>query len=150
MLEGRDILASLIPHAGKMCLLDCVSSWDDQQILCQSQTHRDPTNPLRRAGRLSSVHGIEYAAQAAALHGALTKGKEGGPLAAGRLVAVRHVTLAHPFLDDITAPLEIAAERLIATGDSFIYQFRISASDQSLLTGRLSVIAGPGNQNRIP
>ena len=54
-----------------MCLLDEVLTWDATQIRCRSATHRVPDNPLRAHGRLGAVCGIEYAAQAMAVHGAL-------------------------------------------------------------------------------
>ncbi|WP_206685552.1 hypothetical protein, partial [Escherichia coli] len=34
------------------------------RIRCTATSHRDPRNPLRSHGRLASVCGIEYAAQA--------------------------------------------------------------------------------------
>ena len=43
-------IRTLIPHAGLMCLLDEVTRWDERSIVCISNTHRDPTNPLRRQG----------------------------------------------------------------------------------------------------
>ncbi len=64
-------IRTLIPHSGMMCLLDEVTQWDDRSITCVTNTHRDPANPLRRDGRLSSVHAFEYGAQAAAVHGGL-------------------------------------------------------------------------------
>ena len=39
-------IRTLIPHAGLMCLLDSVLRWDDESIVCVSETHRDPANPL--------------------------------------------------------------------------------------------------------
>ena len=58
-----------------------------------------PGNPLRRAGRLAAVCGIEYGLQAAALHGALLRRRRG---AAGRLRwrALRAVALRVDRLDD--------------------------------------------------
>ncbi|AOU99283.1 hypothetical protein BI364_16290 [Acidihalobacter yilgarnensis] len=144
MLIERPAIATLIPHAGDMCLIESVSSWDDTHIACHSHTHLDPANPLRRAGRLACVHGIEYAAQAAALHGALLAQRAGLSLATGRLAAVRDIDFQAARLDEIEAPLDIGAERLIATGDSFIYGFRVTVGGQPLLSGRLSVIAGAG------
>ena len=61
-------IRTLIPHSDLMCLLDDVMQWDDRSIVCFTNTHRDPANPLRRAGRLSAVHAFEYGAQAAAIH----------------------------------------------------------------------------------
>ena len=63
-IEKAEIRA-LIPHAGLMCLLDRVLQWDDESIVCVSQTHRDSNNPLRRDRRLSALHAVEYGAQAA-------------------------------------------------------------------------------------
>ena len=60
-----------IPHKGRMCLLDAVLSWDATRIRCRSASHRTPDNPLRAHGRLGAACGIEYAAQAMAVHGAL-------------------------------------------------------------------------------
>ncbi len=48
--------------------------WDAQHIRCRSATHRLPGNPLRSQGRLGAACGIEYAAQAMAVHGALANG----------------------------------------------------------------------------
>ena len=62
-----------IPHKGRMCLLDDVLSWDRSRIRCRSAQHRTPDNPLRAHGRLGAACGIEYAAQAMAVHGALLR-----------------------------------------------------------------------------
>jgi predicted hotdog family 3-hydroxylacyl-ACP dehydratase len=64
-------IRTLIPHSGLMCLLDEVTEWDQRSIVCITNTHRDPVNPLRREGCLAAVHAFEYGAQAAAVHGGL-------------------------------------------------------------------------------
>ena len=66
-------IRTLIPHSGLMCLLDDVMQWDDRSIVCITNTHRDPANPLRREGCLAAVHAFEYGAQAAAVHGGLDR-----------------------------------------------------------------------------
>ena len=61
-----------IPHKGRMCLLDEVLSWDaTPHPLPQRQRTARRDNPLRAHGRLGAACGIEYAAQAMAVHGAL-------------------------------------------------------------------------------
>ena len=70
----RTQIATLIPHAGAMCLLDAVIAWDATTITCLASSHRTPTNPLAARGRLEVVCGVEYAAQAMAVHGALAGG----------------------------------------------------------------------------
>lgn len=144
MLKDREVLCALIPHAGDMCLIERVAEWDDKRIRCLSNTHLDPRHPLRRSGRLHAVHGIEYAAQAAALHGALLTGhRPNTPAAApGRLVAVRDVVFSAVRLDELEQTLVIEAARLIASGEGVIYRFSVGAGGRELLHGRLSVLGG--------
>src|SRR3954462_15145781 len=66
MLIDKIRIAQLIPHAGDMCLLDAVESWDETHIRCVTATHYWAGNPLRRGGQLGILCGIEYAAQAMA------------------------------------------------------------------------------------
>ena len=71
---NRAWIEARIPHQGRMCLLDEVIEWNAQRIRCRTATHRAPDNPLRSHDRLGIACGIEYAAQAMALHGALANG----------------------------------------------------------------------------
>ncbi len=64
-------ICARLPHAGRMCLLERLEFWDGDSITCIATSHRDADNPLRRGGRLHAVAGVEYAAQAMALHGNL-------------------------------------------------------------------------------
>ena len=67
-------IAAHIPHQGTMCLLDEVVSWDEARIACRASSHRAPDHPLRTHGRLGAACGIESAAQAMAVLGALSLG----------------------------------------------------------------------------
>src|ERR1043166_5384913 len=93
-------IRTLIPHSGLMCLLDEITEWDDQSITCVSNTHRDPGNPLRRDGRLSAVHALEYGAQAAAVHGGLRARAAGASAPPCYLAALREAHLHVGRLDD--------------------------------------------------
>ena len=86
MRLDRGWIESHIPHRARMCLLDEVVSWDAARISCRAVSHRDPDHPLRAHGRLGVACGVEYAAQAMAVHGALASsalavhsGSHGGP-----------------------------------------------------------------------
>ena len=70
-------IAARVPHAGAMCLLDSVVSWDEQHIECRAASHASPTHPLAQDGRLPATAAIEYAAQAMALHGCLVHEQAG-------------------------------------------------------------------------
>lgn len=133
-------IAARIPHQGTMCLLDQVVAWDAQTIRCTARSHREPANPLRAEGRLASVCGIEYAAQAMAIHGALLATDAPTAPRAGYLTSVRSVTLAVATLDDIAGDLQIVAERLSGSDNTILYAFRVSENERELLAGRASVI----------
>src|SRR4051812_43325974 len=97
-MSGPIRIPDLIPHQGAMCLLDEAGSRTPEAILCRTWSHLAPDNPLRRAGRLGAVCGIEYGLQAAALHGALSV--RAGRQHPGYLVALRGVAIEADRLDD--------------------------------------------------
>ena len=132
-------LCRLIPHQGTMCLLDTVEQWDETSITCKTASHSDATNPLRRDNQLEAICGLEYAAQAMAVHvGLLQQGKE-RRIALGYLGAMKNLTLRASRLDDVKGELTVQATRLVGQAGSFIYAFRVSAGRQELLGGRASI-----------
>jgi predicted hotdog family 3-hydroxylacyl-ACP dehydratase len=135
-LLGRDWLGANLPHQGSMSLLDAVVEWDSARLKAVATRHRDPGHPLRRGEELPIACAIEYAAQAAAAHGALLASRPSGP---GMLVAVRSVEFNAARLDDIPGPLEIAVEPLGGGESGVIYRFEISTAGRPLATGRLTV-----------
>jgi predicted hotdog family 3-hydroxylacyl-ACP dehydratase len=135
-------IASRIPHDGRMCLLHEVAAWDANSIDCRARSHRDPANPLRSRSQLSAVHGIEYAAQAMALHGALLGGDDAAAPRPGYIGAVRALELHAARLDDVAEDLAVRAERLIGDASHVLYSFSIRAGPRLLLEGRISVALG--------
>lgn len=134
----KSALCKLIPHAGDMCLLEAVLDWDADSIRCQAVSHQDAGNPLRGEAGLHALTGVEYAAQAMAIHGGLLAG-ESSPPRQGYLAAVRDLDLHVQRLDTLPAPLTIEAERLMGEGDSILYQFALHAAGVCVLAGRASV-----------
>lgn len=122
-----------------MVLLDRVIRWDASHIVCGAWSHLHPANPLRDAGRLACVCGIEYALQAAAVHGALLAG--GKAQRAGYAASLRNVLLHVDRLDDAAlGQLSVRAE--LASQETFgmVYDFVLeSAAGLPLLTGRFSI-----------
>ncbi len=138
-MSSGQALAALIPHADAMCLLDAVESWDETRVACRSASHRRPDHPLRRDGHLSSVHLLEYAAQATAVHGGLTAGPGAAPVR--YLAAVREWDIHVSMLDDVPGDLRIEAERLLSMGDNVVYRCRIEEGGRVLAEGRLTIAA---------
>jgi len=136
-------IAARIPHQGSMCLLDSVLRWDDSSIVCRASSHQATDNPLRADAQLGMANGIEYAAQAMAVHGALLAGSETAP-AAGFLASVRDVKWQAPRLDTQAADLQIHAQRLSGDGNTILYSFHLEAEGSTLMSGRASVMLDAG------
>lgn len=140
----RDELTTLIPHAGLMCLNDAVLEWDQQSVLCSTQSHLRKDNPLYKNKKLSALHAIEYCAQAMAVHGGLLAREQGEVLAAGYLAAIRNVELACEYLDDIAQDLIISARQLMAQGGNLMYEFTMyycqGEKQIKVASGRATVI----------
>ena len=94
---------------------------------------------FRGDGRLGMLCGIEYALQAAALHGAL---RDGAPQPPGYLAALRMSHLATGRLDDPGLGV-LAAHASCDHADAagLLYAIRLAAEDgRTLLEGRATII----------
>lgn len=143
MLIGQPEIRALMPHAGDMCLLAGVTRWDATQIACIAHSHRNAGNPLARNGKVGALCGIEFAAQAMAVHGGLT-GLVGQRPRAGLLVSVRDVEAKVGYLSDYSEDLQIEAEQLMSEQSSVCYSFTLHAGDKELLRGRATVVLDAG------
>lgn len=155
---NRAWIEARIPHQGRMCLLDEVIDWDPHHIRCRTDTHRAPDNPLRSHDRLGIACGIEYAAQAMALHGALAGGalaggepgaSAGNPSRVGLLASVRDVRLHVLRLDDIESDLICEAAHFAGDSLTALYEFALRDRDRILLSGRASVVLDAGRRLRL-
>lgn len=154
---GIERIRELVPHAGRMCLLERVVECDSSAIRCETRSHLDPDNPLLRDGHLSSICAIEYAAQAMALHGALnqTAGDNAAvtiaraqrpqpeaPARHGYLASVRDTRCHTPYLDVFDSKLIVSARRLLGESKHVIYAFVVATGQEELVSGRAAVVLG--------
>lgn len=137
-----DLIYNKLPHKGAMRLLERVLDWDQEAIRCEILSHLSGDNPLRRAGVLASVHAVEYAAQAAAVHGVLCNVLDGGPILL--LAAVRDLRLVVDRLDTLPAPLQICAVLHARSGPNAIYQFTLQSGDSPCAGGSLTLMQSGG------
>ncbi|MFA5938380.1 MAG: hypothetical protein WC809_03400 [Sinimarinibacterium sp.] len=143
-LLDRAGIEALIPHAGTMSLWDALLEASETQLRLRTDSHRRADHPLRRDGQLSAVHLIEYGAQAMAVHGGwLARRAGGGSARPGVLAAVRDFKLRVERLDDLDAPIECAAQRLVANAGGWMYGFTLLCDERELASGRASVIHLP-------
>ena len=140
MIE-HDELCSLIPHSFDMCLLDRVEYWDQDKIVCFSNSHILSSNPLRREEHLSSVHLLEYAAQSMAVHGGLHDREQGIQMTEGYLAALRDVKINLCDIDELQAELKVESNKILSQGGNMIYAFTVSTPEIELASGRATVVA---------
>lgn len=136
---NRTWIEAHIPHKGTMCLLDGVDSHDANAIVCSTLSHHSPDNPLRDESGLGIAAGIEYAAQAMAVHGALRDGAI-APGGGGYLVSARDVAWSVERLDALAGPLNVRAQRLSGTPSTVMYLFSLHAGGDEILSGRATVV----------
>ena len=135
-------IAARVPHAGAMCLLDSVVSWDEQHIECRAAGHVSPAHPLVQDGRLPATAAIEYAAQAMALHGRLVHEQAGADAAPRRgfLAALRSVRLHCRWIDAAAAPLTVRASRFAGDEVQVLYDFEVETDAAGLLAAGRAVV----------
>lgn len=147
---SKSALCQLLPHADSMCLIDQVMSWDNNNLTAQSKSHLSPDNPLSKDGSISSIIGVEYAAQTMAIHAALLysqnshlKQKKSG----GYLATIRNIKIDSDFLYSAQAApqnshqqaLIISVTLLMSDIQGYSYTFTISSNHLELLSGQLTL-----------
>jgi len=143
MILTHDV-ASLVPHAGRMCLLERVLDWDDATATLATATHRDPANPLLEDERLRAIHLCEYGAQAMAVHGGLRAQARGDRTRPGLLVSLRDVVLDCDYVDDLAGELIVSARCVHESLSALQYDFRITHGQRQLAQGRATVSLASG------
>ena len=133
-IQGR------VPHAGAMCLLDSVLSWDATTIVCQAAAPT-PAHPLARARGVPAIAAVEYAAQAAAVHGSLLD--DTAVPRTGMLAKLADVELSAAALGEAGGPLNVRAELLSRVESGCMYAFEVSDRYACVARGRLLVAFQP-------
>ncbi|MEO6203506.1 MAG: 3-hydroxylacyl-ACP dehydratase [Nitrospirales bacterium] len=141
---SRVELSRFLPHGESMCLLSSVEYWDEFSIVCESTTHREPHNPLFKNGKLDSICGVEYAAQAIAVHIGLTKFSTHSKGPPGFLGGIRNLKVEVGRLDQFPGNLVIRATLLLGQQTSFMYTFSMTSETVLLLAGRASIFITEG------
>ena len=135
----RSQIQSRIPHAGAMCLLDAVQCWDATTIICQAAapTAGHPLAHTSGAQDVPAAAAVEYAAQAAAVHGSLLDDSDSPR--DGMLAKLTDVELGPSGLDEAGGPLTIRAELLSRVASGCMYSFEVSNQRACVARGRLLV-----------
>ena len=129
-----DKIAALIPHGKGMSMISEIVSWDANTIHCRSNRLAEASNPLCENGELSSIVLVEYAAQAAAIHGALLNSALGEQRPA-YIGAVKNIELFMQQANNRES-IDIHADCLMNNGAGAIYEVAIQQQTM-LLRGKL-------------
>jgi len=131
-------IRAALPHAHDMVLLGGVSSFTTERVCCFATSHR-AAMPLRSHGRLGIACGLEYAAQAMALHAALRDRALLATPAAGALLAVRKLRFFVPRLDDVDLDLMVDCDVKARDQAAAVYEFMLLADGRVLMSGQATV-----------
>lgn len=140
---NKEAIAKNIPHGKSMSLLESVLSIDEDKIICEAISHRDPNNPLIFNDKLSATAVIEYSGQAIALHRYFLHKefdeKDRQAPKEGYLAALKKVQFTIENLSEIERKLQIEAKSVYASGDKAYYEFRVLAEGVELVSGEMIV-----------
>jgi predicted hotdog family 3-hydroxylacyl-ACP dehydratase len=144
-LLTKDWIAAHIPHQGSMCLLDGVKEYGAEHIVCVTSSHSLMDNPLRVAERLGMATGIEYAAQAMAVHCALLAettelSQNTKQSTQGYIAAIRAVSNNLDHWDHLPGKVYVIAERQSAMDSGAMYAFRLEHAYVVLQSGRVTLM----------
>jgi len=150
MLEKNQI-EGLLPHQGAMFLVDRVTTYDRDKITCMTRSHLSPTNPLRHENTLPAHAAIEYAAQAAGIHGGLLNRDlfPDAPAQMGYLAVISNAEWTVERLDDLSEELVIHALRSAVTPGGRAYRVRIEHAGQVIMTGDLVIALETGGRDVV-
>lgn len=149
----RAAIAARVPHAGPMCLLDQVVSWDQDHVECTAfgqATGGGAAHPLAEGGRLPATAAIEYAAQAMALHGRLVQeGAAGGAPTRGFLAGLRSVRLHCRWIEGDRPRLTVRVSRFAGDDVQVLYDFEVRSTGP-IAEGRAVVVLDAGSRGAAP
>ncbi|MCU7801490.1 MAG: hypothetical protein KZQ70_15500 [gamma proteobacterium symbiont of Lucinoma myriamae] len=142
---NRQEIEQRLPHAGKMSLLDKVTHADLLTLSASAVSHLNSDNPLRFNNKLSSINGIEYAAQAMAIHSFLLSELKSPNIntedsrQTGYIATVRNIDIFTPDFPETESVIKIEVEQLMSDTNGFTYQFHISDGKKTLISGKITV-----------
>lgn len=141
MPANKQEVASCLPHKGPMVLLENVLHCTEEGLECETRTHLQVEHPLSIEGQLSIFVGVEYAAQAMALHKSLNAVGD-GKVRSGFVAVTSNVTPYLDFLNQASGALNVVVNMLDSSGGGSLYEFRITHSQEKLpvLEGKLLVM----------
>jgi predicted hotdog family 3-hydroxylacyl-ACP dehydratase len=141
-------IQGLLPHQGAMQLIESVSSWTRDDIVCQTRSHLRSDNPLRHRGSLPMHVAIEIGAQAAGIHGGLLNRElfPGSPAQMGYLAVISNAQWNENSLNSLEDNLIIFARRTAVTPGGRAYRVRIEHRSETIMSADLVIALETGDK----
>jgi predicted hotdog family 3-hydroxylacyl-ACP dehydratase len=136
-------LAKIVPHSGRMVLLDEVVAFDGRRVVCRVALRPDST--FMNEGRVRAIVALEYMAQAVAAFAGLRGRATGDPVRIGFLLGTREMKLE---VDYFEAGDELVVEAVHVWGDEHLGSFEcaVSRAGQAVVSATLNVYQGQGEE----
>jgi predicted hotdog family 3-hydroxylacyl-ACP dehydratase len=138
-------VAELLPHAGKMVLLNQVIEFDEDTMLAEVIVRNDGL--FGDGGTVPAWLGIEYMAQTIAALGGIKRRLEGKPLNLGFLLGTRRYE-CNVGSFAVGSLLTVSVKRLMQDQGLGVFACRITA-EGILATGNLNVYQPDSTINRV-
>lgn len=130
-------IVDLLPHGEALCLIERVTEQAADRIRCLARGPASACNPLLHDGQLATLHAIEYAAQAAAIHGALTNE---GAVRPGMIASVPRVAWNRPCFCGEATELAVSCFRHSADTRFAAYGFTVDDAQGVTAEGEVILI----------
>ncbi|MDD5276941.1 MAG: hotdog family protein [Methylovulum sp.] len=138
-------IGELLPHDGKMVLLERVIAFDEDSMAAEVVVHADGL--FGAAGTVPAWLGIEYMAQTVAAHSGMFCKIAGKPLNLGFLLGTRHYYCNVPSFADGTV-LTVTVKRLIQDQGLGVFDCKITGDGVEVLA-KLNVYQPDSKLNRV-
>ena len=138
-------IADLLPHDGKMVLLDKILDYDQQSLVAETVVRDDGL--FNNLSTVPAWLGIEYMAQAVAAHGGLMRYLEGKPINIGLLLGTRRYISNVPTLT-VGMYLTVKIERIMEDLGLGVYSCHIEG-DNINMSAKLNVYLPDKSDNRV-
>ncbi len=138
-------IAELLPHEGKMVLLDKVIDFDEKSMLVELKVRNDGL--FGNDGSVPAWIGIEYMAQTVAAHRGMIDRIAGRPVKLGFLLGTRRF-ISNVDAFKMGAVLKVKVEKLIQDQGLAVFNCQITGEGVSVLA-KLNVFQPESAVNRV-
>ncbi|HET9598486.1 MAG TPA: 3-hydroxylacyl-ACP dehydratase [Anaeromyxobacteraceae bacterium] len=138
-MSGLPPIASVVPHSGRMLLLDEVVAFDGSRVVCRVRLR--PGSTFMEAGRVRAIVALEYMAQAVAAFAGLRARAAGEAVRVGFLLGTRELRLE---VEGFQAGDELVVEATHVWGDEELGSFdcAVRQAERQVASATLNVYQG--------